>query len=121
MCELLIRNRDNINPDVDKDRMSYKRGDIVEGRPDGANYGKNELDESRFRIVKIPGVPVEEYQLYTSMVLQSLDSVVRKGMTGKRRLLQMRQAARHAIKRRHHYMDDDNNIHDRRLEHATGT
>ncbi len=42
MAELLIRLKDNTHPDAVKDRMCYKRGDIVVVMPDGHQWGSAE-------------------------------------------------------------------------------
>ncbi len=42
MAELLIRLRDNTHTDPAKDRMCYKRGDIVVVMPDGHQWGRAE-------------------------------------------------------------------------------
>lgn len=42
MAELLIRLKNNTNPDPAKDRMCYKRGDIVVVMPDGHHWGRAE-------------------------------------------------------------------------------
>jgi len=42
MAELLIRLKNNTNADPVKDRMCYKRGDIVVVKPDGHHWGRAE-------------------------------------------------------------------------------
>jgi len=42
MAELLIRLKNNTHPDAVKDRMCYKRGDIVVVMPDGHQWGRAE-------------------------------------------------------------------------------
>ena len=42
MAELLIKMQDNTNLDSGKDRLCYKRGDVVEVREDNAKYGNKE-------------------------------------------------------------------------------
>jgi len=42
MAELLIRLKNNTNPDPVKDRMCYKRGDVVVVMPDGHPWGNSE-------------------------------------------------------------------------------
>lgn len=59
MAEFLIKAISATNADLNKDKRGcYKRGDIVEVRPDGAAYGKEE-GLPKFVIVKIPGLAVE--------------------------------------------------------------
>ena len=62
--ELLLRRNNNADPDPVKDKMLYKRGDIVEVKPDGHEWGNLEdpalhpdgVAGCGFVIVKIPGV-----------------------------------------------------------------
>ncbi|MFQ5354613.1 MAG: hypothetical protein ACE5DR_06665, partial [Thermodesulfobacteriota bacterium] len=42
MAELLIRLKDNTHSDAVKDRMCYKRGDVVVVMPDGHEWGRAE-------------------------------------------------------------------------------
>lgn len=115
MCELLIRNINNIHPDPEKDLMSYKRGDIVEVRDDGSPYGTAELS-NRFRILKLPGVPKEEYKnLYQREEIEPLKNVIPKSAKGRMRLRLMKTAERKSVRRRAHYVDDTNNIIDKRI------
>lgn len=56
MAELLIKAQDNTHADpVKNERGCYKRGDIVDVRPDGFAWGKEEC-LPRFVVVKIPGL-----------------------------------------------------------------
>lgn len=56
MAEFLIKATSNTNPNPLKDsRGCYKRGDIVDVRPDGWPWG-NEERLPRFVVVKIPGL-----------------------------------------------------------------
>lgn len=58
MAELLIKAISSTNPDPVKDqRGCYKRGDIVDVRPDGFEWGKEE-GLPTFVKVKIPGLAV---------------------------------------------------------------
>jgi len=60
MAELLIRNIDNFGSSL-HEKQCYKRGDVVEVRPDGSKYGKRELTD-RYVILKIPGVDPKDLQ-----------------------------------------------------------
>ena len=51
MAEFLIKNQTSGNEFP---------GDIVEVRPDGANYGRLELDPARFLIIKVAGLSFED-------------------------------------------------------------
>lgn len=53
--ELIVKAVSASHPDPEQDRMSYKKGDVVEVRDDGAVYGRKE-GPPLFVIVKCPGV-----------------------------------------------------------------
>ena len=62
MAELLIRLADTTNPDPAKDaRGCWKRGDVVEVRPDGFRHGRFD-GPPFFAVVKVAGLTVEEAQ-----------------------------------------------------------
>jgi hypothetical protein len=64
MAEFIIKAVDAVHPDPQIDQSGcYKLGDIVEVRPDGANYGRCECLPTFF-IVKIPGLSVETARKY---------------------------------------------------------
>lgn len=68
MAELLVCAR-NLAQDrgyVDKelDSKCYERGDIIVVMPDGWQWGSGETGDSRFRILKIPGVTVAQVQAH---------------------------------------------------------
>ena len=57
MAELLIRVVDKIHPtDPDKNLATSKKGDVISVCPDGWNWGREELANPEWRIVKMPGV-----------------------------------------------------------------
>lgn len=56
MAELLIRVTDKINSDFYLNTKCTKRGDVIVARPDGWNWGKDELSLPFWRIVKIPAM-----------------------------------------------------------------
>jgi hypothetical protein len=65
MAELLVRaTNTDLGGGVKEARRSYRRGDIVEVRPDGAAHGRNELsnpDNGRaLFVLKIPDVTVQQ-------------------------------------------------------------
>jgi hypothetical protein len=63
MCEILIRAKDNINPDPELDKMTYKRGYPVCVMPDGHSWGRAEgLPD--FIVLKITDLSVEQAQQY---------------------------------------------------------
>jgi hypothetical protein len=59
MAELLIKAIDMTHPDPEKDKGCYKRGDIVDVRPDGHPWGKEE-GPPKFYIVKVPDAKPED-------------------------------------------------------------
>lgn len=59
MAELLIKAVDATHPDpIKNERGCYKRGDIVDVRPDGWHWGTEE-GLPKFVIVKVPGLDPE--------------------------------------------------------------
>ena len=60
MCELLILALNKVSPDPYRDSKLYKRGDVICVQPDGWLWGKQELANPLFRIVKVPGVSLEQ-------------------------------------------------------------
>lgn len=60
MCEMLVMAVDKFNPDPYLDAKQYKRGDVVCVQPDGWGWGKEELANPLFRIIKVPGVSVAD-------------------------------------------------------------
>lgn len=55
MAEILIKSIDAVHSNPEKDKGCYKRGDIVDVRPDGHPWGREE-GLPKFVIVKIPGL-----------------------------------------------------------------
>lgn len=51
MAEMLVMRKDN---------GDWKTGDIVHVAPDGHPWGKREIDERIFRIIKVPNLSVDE-------------------------------------------------------------
>lgn len=64
MAELLVKAIDAKNSDPLLDAHCYKRGDIVDVRPDGWGWGLSE-GPPLFVVVKIPGVSAKAYQHLT--------------------------------------------------------
>lgn len=56
MCEILLRVVDKTNVNLDLSANLLKRGDVVVVREDGWAWGKEELRNPDWRIIKIPGV-----------------------------------------------------------------
>lgn len=70
MAELLVKAIDAKHDDpVEDARGCYKRGDIVDVRPDGFRWG-NEEALPKFIIIKCPGIAVNSVQQYMSSVTQ---------------------------------------------------
>lgn len=65
MCELLVRVVDKINEaDFYKDCQCTKRGDVITIQEDGWAWGKKELSNPDWRIIKFPGVPASEMSAF---------------------------------------------------------
>lgn len=57
MAELLLRVVDKFNPHCAiKNRKLTKRGDVIHVAPDGWGWGKEEIANPEWRIVKLPGI-----------------------------------------------------------------
>lgn len=57
MAELLVRVVDKVHPtDPDKNLQCTKKGDVIWICPDGWNWGREELANPEWRIMKMPGV-----------------------------------------------------------------
>ena len=56
MCEVLIRVVDNVQTDPILNAQCTKAGDIIHVAADGWPWGKEELINPEWRIVKLPGV-----------------------------------------------------------------
>lgn len=67
MAELLIRVVDKVGTDVFKDAALTKRGDVIVVRPDGWNWGIQELANPEWRIVSIPDMPMVEAEAMLAM------------------------------------------------------
>lgn len=62
MAELLIRTISRTSDDPIQDQMLSKRGDVITVEPDNHGWGAEELTAEYWTIVKIPGVPAEDFQ-----------------------------------------------------------
>jgi hypothetical protein len=61
MCELLVRVVDKTNAtDPYADAACTKRGDVITAQPDGWVWGVQEQIDPQYRIVKVPGVSVQD-------------------------------------------------------------
>lgn len=62
MCELLVAAVNSHNPDsVYQDTKLPKRGDVVAAREDGWPWGADELTDPAWRLLSIPGAPVQDF------------------------------------------------------------
>lgn len=59
ICELLVRVIDKINDDPYHDAQCTKRGDVIVAMPDGWEWGRAEISDPQYTIVKLPGVSLE--------------------------------------------------------------
>jgi hypothetical protein len=63
MCELLVVVVvDQVGDDFYKDCMRYKAGDVICCQPDGWLWGKLEIANPNWRIIKFPGVDPEKFK-----------------------------------------------------------
>lgn len=81
MCELLIMAINKSNPDPEKDKGCYKRGDIVTIHPDNHIWGDQE-GLPTFIKIKIPGLTVDMARKVTE---QGMDLVTGEVMTVRRK------------------------------------
>lgn len=63
MAEILLCNGRSPAP-AGKETGWWKDGDPVVVMPDGHSWGAEELNEGKFKILKAPGVSVEEVEAY---------------------------------------------------------
>ena len=61
MAELLILNFDTSNPDAEANRHAWKRGHVIDIKPDGHAWGSQEC-LPKFAIIKIPDATVAEVE-----------------------------------------------------------
>jgi len=67
MAELLVVVESTIHPeDFYANCCLPKRGDVIDVKEDGARWGKSELGDPRWRIVRIPGIGVSEAKAWLS-------------------------------------------------------
>lgn len=79
MAEFLVKAIDATHKDPVKDvRGCYKRGDIVDVRPDGFEWGKEEAPP-KFTIVKCPGMAVADVISYMQPHTQKTKTQDKKG------------------------------------------
>jgi hypothetical protein len=57
MCELVVRITDKAGANPQTDQI----GDIIAARDDGFQWGSRDLSNPQWRVVSLPGVPVEDY------------------------------------------------------------
>lgn len=64
MAELLIRVVDKIHDDFYRNTKMTKRGDVIAAKPDGWPWGKDELNDPRWRIVCLPGISLAQAESF---------------------------------------------------------
>jgi hypothetical protein len=74
MCEFLIRVHDKCSEDPQKDIRCMKRGDVVVVCPDGWGWSDLECSLAHWRIVKVPGLSMEQGETYMADELASSKS-----------------------------------------------
>lgn len=72
MAELLIKAFDNTHPDPVKDRVLYKRGDIVQVFEDGA-CTEPPAPGSKMMIVKVPGPKAADFADYVREEVSAIE------------------------------------------------
>jgi hypothetical protein len=60
MCELLVRVVDKINDDPYLDAQCSKRGDVIVVVEDGHAWGREEIANPDWTIIKVPGVAAKD-------------------------------------------------------------
>jgi len=111
MAELLVRNVDNHHPDPRTDeRATYKRGDIVFVAQDGHEWGRME-GPPRFRVVKMPGVAVEDAQYLRVKSIETMQHLVpgalRHNAKNTLLMVQANRDDREGLRRRRYRVDLD--------------
>lgn len=87
MCELLVKSVDAAHSDVKTDRRDFfKRGDVVAIKPDDHAWGAAELNSAVFRVVKMPGVAVNDMRHLLAPDPTRLNDVYPKALLSVRRL-----------------------------------
>lgn len=87
MCELLIRVTDKINSDTKANYQATKRGDVIVVVEDGWKWSEKEQKNPDWRIVKLPGVPVEALEYLTHSELDMYQTGAEKEATVQKRTL----------------------------------
>jgi len=64
--ELLVRVKDKINEDFYLNCQCTKRGDVIVAMPDGHVWGKEELSDPNYRILKLPDMLPADAQILCS-------------------------------------------------------
>ena len=78
MAIFLIKDRDAINSDPEKDKMCYKKGDVVQVFEDGTPCV--EKPAPPFLIIKVPGMSFKDAQKYIEedKTIDGLDVVINR-------------------------------------------
>lgn len=62
MAEILVRVRDKVNADFYLNCKCTKRGDVIEAKPDGWDWGVRERTSPNYRIIALPNVSLPDAQ-----------------------------------------------------------
>lgn len=67
MCEMLVVVVDRVHPDpyIDANHIA-KRGDVIDVREDGHQWGREEISNPNWKIIRVPGVPCAHAQGFLS-------------------------------------------------------
>ena len=71
MAELLVRVVDKVNDDPYLDCHCTKRGDVIVIAPDGWSWGREELTNPHWRIVKAPNISVDDASAFLGPELET--------------------------------------------------
>ena len=64
MAELLVRVVDKVNSDFYLNCGCTKRGDVITVQEDGWPWGKEEIANPEWQIIKVPGVPAVKFEAF---------------------------------------------------------
>lgn len=73
MAELLVLAFDTSNPDADLDRMAWKKGHVVDVKPDGWKWGASEC-LPKFWKVKLPNISVSQVNKFLAVKYDATDA-----------------------------------------------
>lgn len=71
MAELLVRTQSNVSADSVDDLKCWKRGMVIVAMPDGWAWGKEELSNPLFLIVKVPDMTLAAASAFLGNLIQA--------------------------------------------------